>query len=179
MPVACFPRDLARPQAGNPTLSAISSQASYRLRRLFMLHIKSHLALIPLLLLSAKSPARLACSLASALTTARCRYQLFAVFTRVQLRLSETRNIFFIAFSQRKAGHFDRNCLPSLFARKPLISGLFRVFPAPLSRTNRSHRGVLFNLSRLNALGSSEQVLQFCAGVAPVGRGLFLLSFNL
>lgn len=67
----------------------------------------------------------------------------------------------------QKVGNFDRNCLPFLFARKPLISGLFRypatkkqplrsyfrsgiftfrVFPAPLSRTNRSHRGVLFNL---------------------------------
>jgi hypothetical protein len=67
----------------------------------------------------------------------------------------------------KKVGNFDRNCLPFHFARKPLISGLFRypaikssrygvisaaafllfrVFPAPLSRTNRSHRGVLFNL---------------------------------
>ena len=36
-----------------------------------MLRIKSHLALISLLRLSAKSPARLACSLASAHTTAR------------------------------------------------------------------------------------------------------------
>ena len=69
----------------------------------FMLRIKSHLALISLLLLSAKSPARLACSLASALTTARFRYQLFAVFTRVQLRPPKTRNIFFIAHRQ-KAG---------------------------------------------------------------------------
>ena len=67
----------------------------------------------------------------------------------------------------QKVGNFDRNCLPFLFARKPLISGLFRypatkkqplrsyfrsgiftfrLSPAPLSRTNRSHRGVLFNL---------------------------------
>ena len=34
-----------------------------------------------LFLLSAKSHARLACSVASALTTARCRYQLFAGFS--------------------------------------------------------------------------------------------------
>ena len=38
----------------------------------------SHTA--PSFLLSAKSHARLACSVASALTTAHCRYQLFAVF---------------------------------------------------------------------------------------------------
>ena len=67
----------------------------------------------------------------------------------------------------KKVGNFDRNCLPFHFAQKPLISGLFRcpaikkqplrsyfrsgVFafsgvPGTLSRTNRSHRGVLFNL---------------------------------
>ena len=68
-----------------------------------MLRIKSHLALISLLLLSAKSPARLACSLASALTTARSRYQLFAGFTRVQLCSPETHNIFFIVHRQNKA----------------------------------------------------------------------------
>jgi len=43
-----------------------------------MLRIKSRLALAPLLLLSAKSHARLACSVVNALATARCRYQLFA-----------------------------------------------------------------------------------------------------
>ena len=53
-----------------------SEQATYRLLRFFA---KNRSALISLLLLSAKSHARLACSLASALTTARCRYQLFAV----------------------------------------------------------------------------------------------------
>ena len=37
-------------------------------------------ALTPLLLLSAKGPARRACSLVNALTTALCRYQPFAVF---------------------------------------------------------------------------------------------------
>ena len=44
-------RDLARPQARSPTTGTTSSQASYRLRRLFMLRIKSHLALTPLRLL--------------------------------------------------------------------------------------------------------------------------------
>ena len=43
-----------------------------------MLRINSRLALIPLRLLSAKSHARLACSVVNALATARCRYQLFA-----------------------------------------------------------------------------------------------------
>ena len=70
-------RPLRKMQA-NPFFSATSSQAAYRLRRLFMLRIKSHLALISLLLLSAKSPARLACSLASALTTPPLRYQSLA-----------------------------------------------------------------------------------------------------
>ena len=49
-------RDLARPQARIPVRVTTSSQASYRLRRLFMLCIKSHLALIPLLLLSNLNP---------------------------------------------------------------------------------------------------------------------------
>ncbi len=65
-------------ESSNLSFSATSSQAAFRLRRLFMLRIKSHLALIPLLLLSAKGPARLACSVVNALATARCRYQLFA-----------------------------------------------------------------------------------------------------
>ena len=42
----------------NPALSATSSQALYRLRRLFMLRIKSHLVLTPLLLLSKSNPLR-------------------------------------------------------------------------------------------------------------------------
>ena len=42
--------------------------------------LKNHLALTTLLLLSAKGLARFACSLASALATALCRYQPFAVF---------------------------------------------------------------------------------------------------
>ncbi len=45
---------------------------------LFHFHSKAHCALILLLLAFAKSHARLAYSVASALTTARCRYQLFA-----------------------------------------------------------------------------------------------------
>ena len=56
VPGARQSRAPARPQAGNPTLSATSSQAAYRLRRLFMLCIKSHLALISLLLLSKSKP---------------------------------------------------------------------------------------------------------------------------
>ena len=52
-----------------------SSQASYRLRRVFF---KAHRALILLLLAFAKNHTRLACSVASALTMARCRCQLFA-----------------------------------------------------------------------------------------------------
>ena len=50
-------------------------QALYRLLRLFC---KSQSALMPLLLLSAKSHARLPCSVVNALATVRCRYQLFA-----------------------------------------------------------------------------------------------------
>ena len=50
-------RPLRKMQA-NPFFSATSSQAAYRLRRLFMLRIKSHLALISLLLLSKSNPLR-------------------------------------------------------------------------------------------------------------------------
>ena len=42
----------------NPVGHTTSSQASYRLRRLFMLCVKSHLALTPLLLLSKSNPLR-------------------------------------------------------------------------------------------------------------------------
>lgn len=38
----------------------------------------------------------------------------------------------------QKVGNFDRNCLPFLFARKPLISGLFR-YPAIKKLPLRSH----------------------------------------
>ena len=62
----------------SPATGTTSPQASYRLRRLFIPRIKSHLALMPLRLLSAKGHARRACSLVNALTTARCRYQPFA-----------------------------------------------------------------------------------------------------
>ena len=58
MPVACQSRAPARPQARIPVRVTTSSQASYRLRRLFMLCIKSHLALTPLLFLSKSSPLR-------------------------------------------------------------------------------------------------------------------------
>ena len=49
----CNPR---RPAAHGRSSPTASSQASYRLRRLFMLCIKSHLALTPLLLLSESNP---------------------------------------------------------------------------------------------------------------------------
>ncbi len=45
-------------KGSNPSVSTTSSQALYRLRRLFMLCIKSHLALTPLLLLSKSNPLR-------------------------------------------------------------------------------------------------------------------------
>ena len=51
----CNPR---RPAAHGRSSPTASSQASYRLRRLFMLRIKSHLARTPLLLLSKSSPLR-------------------------------------------------------------------------------------------------------------------------
>ena len=51
----CNPRWPAAHGRSSPTAS---SQASYRLRRLFMLCIKSHLALTPLLLLSESNPLR-------------------------------------------------------------------------------------------------------------------------
>ena len=55
-------RDLgsrAERRAGStPVTRTTSSQASYRLRRFFMLCIKSHLALTPLLLLSKSNPLR-------------------------------------------------------------------------------------------------------------------------
>ena len=55
----CFnPRWPAAHGRSSPTTGTTSSQASYRLRRLFMLCIKSHLALTPLLLLSKSSPLR-------------------------------------------------------------------------------------------------------------------------
>ena len=62
MPVACQSRDLARPQARIPVRVTTSSQASYRLRRFFMLSIKNHLALTALLLLSNLNPLRWASS---------------------------------------------------------------------------------------------------------------------
>ena len=59
----------------SPATGTTSEQALYRLLRLFC---KSQSALMPLLLLSAKSHARLPCSVVNALATVRCRYQLFA-----------------------------------------------------------------------------------------------------
>ena len=60
-------RDLgsrAERRAGStPVTRTTSSQASHRLRRLFMLCIKSHLALTPLLLLSKSQPLTLGCDL--------------------------------------------------------------------------------------------------------------------
>lgn len=40
---------------------------------------------------------------------------------RGKIRLYQCRSYY-----AQKVGNFDRNCLPFLFARKPLISGLFR-----------------------------------------------------
>ncbi len=65
-----------------PITRSTSSRTAYRSRRLFLL--KSHLSLIPSLLLSAKGHAPLTCSVASALTTVHCRCQPFAG-KRVQL----------------------------------------------------------------------------------------------
>ena len=45
-------------KGSNPSVSTMSSQALYRLRRLFMLCFKSRLALTPLLLLSKSNPLR-------------------------------------------------------------------------------------------------------------------------
>ena len=59
----------------SPATGTTSEQALYRLLRLFC---KSQSALMPLLLLSAKSHARLPCSVVNALAKVRCRYQLFA-----------------------------------------------------------------------------------------------------
>ena len=73
----------ARLVGSSPTTRTSSSQAAYRLRRAFSFHCKAHRALILLLLAFAKSHARLACSVASSLTTARCRYQLFARYRPV------------------------------------------------------------------------------------------------
>ena len=51
------------------------------LRRFFCIGRKSAIRPLPCSHLSAKRPARLACSVASALPTAHCRYQLFAGFS--------------------------------------------------------------------------------------------------
>ena len=54
---------------------------------------KNQSALTPLLLLFAKSHARLTCSVVNALATVRCRYQLFAS-TRVQSHLRKAKKSF-------------------------------------------------------------------------------------
>ena len=56
---------------------------------------KNQSALTPLLLLCAKGHARLACSVASALATARCRYQPFAG-SRVQIHPTKTKIYHFV-----------------------------------------------------------------------------------
>ncbi len=91
------------------TWGATSSQASLGLRRLFCFTSKSSLRFVPLRLLSAihaaslcysgrsrasrayHGHARFACSLASALTTARCRYQPFAGKSVINTRTKEKR----------------------------------------------------------------------------------------
>ena len=62
----------------SPASRTTSSRTSYRSRRRFLFQSKRHLSFTSSLLLSAKGHARLACSVASALATARCRYQPFA-----------------------------------------------------------------------------------------------------
>ena len=74
-------RPLRKMQA-NPFFSATSSQAAYRLRRLFMLRIKSHLALISLLLLSKSNPLRWAS------IRLRCEGLLSVMNTQIQRRKS-------------------------------------------------------------------------------------------
>ncbi len=70
-----------------PVTSTTSSQALYRLRRFsFKCFLKIAGALTPLLLLSAKGPARFACSLVNAVTTAHRHFSTFFGFIR-QLRL--------------------------------------------------------------------------------------------
>ena len=66
-----------RPRGESLSLRRVGA-SSVSLAPAFSLHDKSRSALTPLLLLSAKGSARLACSLASALTTARHRCQPFA-----------------------------------------------------------------------------------------------------
>ena len=72
---------------------------------------KSHPALTPLLLLSAKGHARRACSVASALATARCRYQPFAGCVG--------------SVSTSKTPKTSFSCGSDTSEQSPLCSGLF------------------------------------------------------
>ena len=65
-------------EGSNPSPAAIVGAKYALLRRFLCLRQKRRHPHAPLLLLSAKRHAWLACSVASALTTARCRYHLFA-----------------------------------------------------------------------------------------------------
>ena len=62
----------------SPATGTTSSRTAYRSRRRFIFQSKRHLSLIPSLILSAKSHARLTCPVVNALATLRCRYRLFA-----------------------------------------------------------------------------------------------------
>ena len=70
---------------GGLTMGSVSFWRSFTRRRGLCIvrddfSLKNHLSLTPPLLLSAKGPARLVCSLANARPTTRCRCQHFAVF---------------------------------------------------------------------------------------------------
>ena len=96
------------------------------LRRLFMLHKKATGALTPLRLLFAKSHARFACSLVNALTTANCRYHLFAICACG-------------AFASKPFGFFtsERNMLCSVFlCRKTSARYLVPPFSQKVTQTS-------------------------------------------
>lgn len=132
----------------NPPGRATSSQASYRLRRLFMPSAKSHLALIPLLLLFRNGSRSLRCSLASALTTLRCATNPFRflaqgkgpvitgitgfllVFKRCWLWLIRARYWYSCWYS--KSGYFFR------LSGKKCLSGCFRIIEQPCTARRNS-----------------------------------------
>ena len=88
MPAVTFSPCIGDAMVTNPVTSTTASQASYRLRRfLHASHLKSPLHSLRCSASSAKSHACFACSLASALTTAPRRYQLFAVLNCRGLRI--------------------------------------------------------------------------------------------
>jgi len=103
-----------------------SSRTSYRSRRRFLFQSKRRLSFTPLLLLSAKGHARLACSLVNALTTARCRYQPFAGFRVCRCHHSYHVVADFVSFATTFS--FSKQT-PSLIHS---VAPPFRIEPAPL-----------------------------------------------